>query len=100
MVTKRSIQHSDVVGGGGAIEMELSRHLRGISKTIQDKTQMIMQAYAKSLEVIPRQIAHNAGLDATDIVNELRYNHAQGILSLSFSFLSLSKVWNEMIRRE
>ena len=76
MVIKRSIQHSSVVGGGGAIEMELSRYLRNVSKQIKDKTQLIMGAYAKALEIIPRQLAHNAGFDATNIVNELRYQHA------------------------
>jgi T-complex protein 1 subunit eta len=28
--------------------------------------------------VIPRQVAENAGLDATDILNKLRQKHAQG----------------------
>jgi len=78
MVVKRCLQHSDVVGGGGAIEMELSRHLRNVSKQVKDKSHFIMAAYAKALEIIPRQLAHNAGLDATDIVNKLRYEHAQG----------------------
>jgi len=78
MVVKRCIQHHEVVGGGGAIEMELSRYLRDVSKQIKDKTQLIMSAYAKALEVIPRQLANNAGFDSTDIVNQLRFQHAKG----------------------
>lgn len=78
MVVKRCIQHHEVVGGGGAIEMELSRYLRDVSKQIKDKTQLIMSAYAKALETIPRQLALNAGFDSTDIVNQLRYQHAKG----------------------
>lgn len=35
-------------------------------------------AFAKALEIIPRQICNNAGLDATDILNKLRMLHAKG----------------------
>lgn len=78
MIVKRCIQHKQVVGGGGAIEMELSRYLRHYSRQVKDKTQLIMSAYAKAFEIIPRQLAENAGFDATDIVNELRFKHAKG----------------------
>jgi len=76
-IVKRARQHSQVVGGGGAIQMELSRYLREHARTIKNKTQVIVSAYARALEVIPRQLAHNAGFDATDIVNELRARHAK-----------------------
>ena len=78
MIVKRCMEHSEVVGGGGAIEMELSRFLRDASKQIHDKSQLIMSGFARALEVIPRQLAHNAGLDATDIVTHLRAEHAKG----------------------
>jgi len=35
-------------------------------------------AFAKALEVIPRQICDNAGLDSTDVLNKLRMRHANG----------------------
>lgn len=78
MIVKRCIQHNDIVGGAGAIEMELSKYLRNYSRSIKDKTQLIISSYAKALEVIPRQLSHNAGLDSTDVLNKLRYEHAQG----------------------
>ena len=37
-----------------------------------------MTAFAKALEIIPRQISDNAGLDSTDILNKLRMKHAKG----------------------
>lgn len=64
--------------GGGAIEMELSRHLRDYSRTIAGKEQLLIGAIAKALEVIPRQLCDNAGFDATNILNKLRQKHAQG----------------------
>merc|ERR1740129_418748 len=78
MIVKRCIQHNDVVGGAGAIEMELSRYLRAYARGIRDKSQLVMSAYAKALEVVPRQLNHNAGLDSTDVLNALRYEHANG----------------------
>jgi len=76
MIVKRCIQHSDVVGGAGAIEMEISKHLRAESRKIKDKSQLMIASYAKAMEVVPRQLAHNAGLDSTDVLNRLRYEHA------------------------
>eukprot|EP00808_Paulinella_micropora_P024597 g81321.t1 len=78
MVVKRANTHSAVVGGGGAVEMELSKYLRKVSRQVKSKRQLVLSAFARALEVIPRQIAANAGFDSTDIVNELRARHAAG----------------------
>lgn len=78
MIVRRAVTSKTVVGGGGAIEMELSKHLREYSRTIKDKLQLIVSAYAKALEVIPRQVSENAGFDSTDVVNQLRAAHAKG----------------------
>ncbi|KAL0188470.1 hypothetical protein M9458_015569, partial [Cirrhinus mrigala] len=70
--------NDSIVAGGGAIEMELSKYLRDYSRTIPGKQQLLIGAYAKALEVIPRQLCDNAGFDATNILNKLRAKHAQG----------------------
>ncbi|NWX28313.1 TCPH protein, partial [Notiomystis cincta] len=72
-----SVQNDSVVAGGGAIEMELSKYLRDYSRTIPGKQQLLIGAYAKALEIIPRQLCDNAGFDATNILNKLRAKHAQ-----------------------
>jgi hypothetical protein len=41
--------------------MELSRALRDYARTIPGKSQLFINAYAKALEVIPRQLCDNAG---------------------------------------
>lgn len=61
-----------VVAGGGAIELELSKYLRFHAREIKGKIQLILNSFAKALEVIPRTIADNAGLDSVDILNKLR----------------------------
>ncbi|BEJ13048.1 hypothetical protein CspHIS471_0302220 [Cutaneotrichosporon sp. HIS471] len=76
MIVKRTMQNNSVVAGGGACEMEISKYLRNYSRTIVGKQQLIIGAVAKALEVIPRQICDNAGLDATDVLNKLRMRHA------------------------
>jgi len=77
MIVRRARKHHTVVAGGGAIEMELSRYLRDYARNIQGKQQLVISAFAKALEVIPRQLASNAGFDSTDILNLLRQKHAQ-----------------------
>ncbi|KAF7310750.1 T-complex protein eta subunit [Mycena chlorophos] len=78
MVVKRAVKNGDVVAGGGAIEMDLSGHIRKHALSIPGKQQLIITAFAKALEIIPRQICDNAGLDSTDILNKLRMKHATG----------------------
>jgi len=78
MIVKRTMKHSDIVPGGGAVEMEISNHLYQHSLTIPGKGQMIVKGYAKAFEAIPRQLSQNAGFDATDILSMLRKKHAEG----------------------
>jgi T-complex protein 1 subunit eta len=77
-IVRRAMKHEYIVPGGGAIEMELSKLLRAHSRTIAGKQQLVINAFAKALEVIPRMIAQNAGFDSTDILNKLRQKHAGG----------------------
>ncbi|GFZ13059.1 TCP-1/cpn60 chaperonin family protein [Actinidia rufa] len=76
MIVRRALKNSTVVAGGGAIDMEISRYLRQHARTIAGKSQLFINAYAKALEVIPRQLCDNAGFDATDVLNKLRQKHA------------------------
>lgn len=77
MIVRRAIKANSVVAGGGAIEMELSRHLREYLRGISGKTQLVVNAFAKALEIIPRQLADNSGMDSTDVLNKLRQKHTQ-----------------------
>ncbi len=77
MIVKNCLRSMRVVAGGGATEMEVSKSLKDYSRTVDGKLQLVIGAYAKALELIPRQLADNAGFDATDILNRLRQKHAQ-----------------------
>merc|ERR1712038_1666885 len=78
MIVRRAMKNDSVVAGGGAVEMEVSKHLRDFSRTIYGKEQLLISAMAKAFEVIPRQLCDNAGFDSTNVLNKLRQKHAQG----------------------
>ncbi|KAL1971497.1 hypothetical protein VTN31DRAFT_2118 [Thermomyces dupontii] len=79
MIVKRAIRNPTIVAGGGACEMELSSYLHGFAdRNVPHKEQAVVKAFAKALEVIPRQLCDNAGFDATDILNRLRTEHVKG----------------------
>lgn len=76
MIVRRALKAEYIVPGGGAIEIEISKLLRDYSKTIGGKLQVVINAFAKALEIIPRTLADNAGLDSNDVLNKLRKKHA------------------------
>jgi len=73
-----SLKSGKVVGGAGSIEIELSHNLRKYATTLSGKEQLAVLAFADSLEIIPRTLAENAGLDTIDILTELKAKHEQG----------------------
>ncbi|GAT97352.1 t-complex protein 1 subunit eta putative [Entamoeba histolytica] len=78
MIVRRALKHKQMVTGGGAVEMEISRQLKEYAMTIEGKIQYVILGYAKAFEGIPRQLADNAGFDPTNILNLLRKKHAEG----------------------
>lgn len=77
MIVKSAMRNTKVVGGGGSIEMELSRYLREYALTIGGNQQLVINYFARALEVIPMALAQNSGLDGTKILNMLRKRHAE-----------------------
>lgn len=77
MIVRRAVKAKAVVAGGGAIEMELSRFLREYLRQISGKQQLVINGFAKALEIIPKTLAENSGMDSTDVLNKLRQKHNQ-----------------------
>jgi thermosome len=67
-----------VLTGGGSVLAALSRDLRAYAETIGGREQMAIEAFASALEIIPRTLAENAGLDPVTTIIELRKAHADG----------------------
>jgi chaperonin GroEL (HSP60 family) len=70
-------QYKGVVPGGGAVETELSRRLQEFAGSVGGREQLAVKAFAEALEVIPRTLAENAGLDPIDILVKLREKHSK-----------------------
>jgi len=75
-----AVAHEDgsVLTGGGSVLAALSRDLRAFAEGIGGREQMAIEAFAGALEVIPRTLAENAGLDPINTIIALRKAHAEG----------------------
>jgi len=60
------LEEPALLPGGGATQIALARHLRRQAERIPGREQLAIEAYADALEVIPRVLAENAGLDPLD----------------------------------
>ena len=73
-----ALKDGKVVTGAGAAEMQVAQGLRKYARTLSGREQLAVQAFADALEIIPRTLAENAGLDPIDILTNLRAAHEVG----------------------
>ena len=75
-----AVAHEDgvVLTGGGSVVAAISRDLRSYAEGIGGREQMAIEAFSGALEVIPRTLAENAGLDPVDTIIDLRKAHSEG----------------------
>ncbi|MEM3458413.1 MAG: thermosome subunit beta [Candidatus Bathyarchaeia archaeon] len=69
------IENNKIVAGGGAVEVEIAKELRDYATKVGGREQLAIEAFADAIEVIPRTLAENAGLEPIDIIVELRAAH-------------------------
>ncbi|MBT3395377.1 thermosome subunit [archaeon] len=67
-----------VVAGAGAPEVELAKKLREFANSLNGREQLAVQSFADSVEIIPRTLADNSGLDPIDVLAELKVKHDAG----------------------
>jgi thermosome len=77
-VVKVAIEDGKMVTGGGATAVELAMRLREYSATVGGREQIAIDAFASALEIIPTTLAENAGMDAIDVLIEMRKQHKNG----------------------
>ena len=80
-VISEVLKDNRVLPGGGAVEVEIGRRLLQFGMKFPTREQLSIRAFASSLEVIPKALAENAGLDLNQILTSLRAAHvdASGI---------------------
>jgi chaperonin GroEL (HSP60 family) len=77
-VVRDVIEDGWAVAGAGSPEIELHKGLKEFAGSVKGREQMAVDAFADAVEIIPRTLAENAGLDSIDILVELRAAHEKG----------------------
>jgi len=72
------IDDKKIVGGAGAVEMEVVKEINKYADEFSGKEQLVIKAFADAIEVIPTALIDNAGLDSIDVVSKLKYAHNEG----------------------
>lgn len=72
------VEDGKILAGGGAGETELSMRLSEYADTVGGREQLAIRAFAEALEIIPRSLAENAGMDPVDMCVALRSKHGDG----------------------
>jgi len=70
-----AVEVGKIVYGAGAPEIEVANRLRKFAEKFSGREQLAILAFANALEVVPRSLAENGGLDPIDILVGLRAEH-------------------------
>jgi chaperonin GroEL (HSP60 family) len=71
------IETNKIVAGGGAVEVEVAKELRNYATDVGGREQLAIESFADAIEIIPKTLAENAGLEPIDILVELRAAHGK-----------------------
>ncbi len=73
-----AVEDEKLVAGAGSPEIELALRLRDYASTLKGREQLSVAKFAEALEIIPKTLAENAGLDPINMLVELRSQHEKG----------------------
>ena len=71
-VVAATVEDDQVVAGGGAPEIAMAKKLKDYAESISGREQLAVNAFAEALEIVPKTLAENAGLDSIDSLVDLR----------------------------
>jgi thermosome len=71
------IENNKIVSGGGATEAEIAKELRKYATKVGGREQLAIEAFADTVEIVPKTLAENAGLEPIDIIVALRSAHEE-----------------------
>ena len=96
-VVKVALEDEKIVAGGGSPEIELALRLREYSAKFSGREQLAISKFADAIEVIPRALAENAGLDPIDKIAEMRSQHEKGIKTAGLNVFTgkVVDMWEE-----
>lgn len=73
-----------MVPGAGAVEMELAQRVSRYGQTIPGLEQYAIKKFAEAFEIVPRTMAENAGVKATELISNLYAAHNNGEKNIGF----------------
>ena len=77
-VVKVALEDGKMTAGGGAAATSVSMALRDYAPSVGGREQMAIEAFANAIEIVPKTLAENAGLDPIDMMIEMRRTHKKG----------------------
>ncbi|MBP1662201.1 MAG: thermosome [Thermoplasmatales archaeon] len=77
-VVKVALEDGKMTPGGGAAATEIAMALREYATTVGGREQMAIEAFANAVEIVPKTLAENAGLDPINMMIEVRTAHKKG----------------------
>ena len=77
-VVKVALEDGKMTAGGGAAATAIAMALRDYAPSVGGREQMAIEAFANAIEVIPKTLSENAGLDPIDMMLEIRNAHKKG----------------------
>jgi thermosome len=72
------LEDGKMTAGGGAAATAISMVLRDYAPSVGGREQMAIEAFANAIEIIPKTLSENAGLDPIDMMLEVRSAHKKG----------------------
>ncbi|MFX0170757.1 MAG: thermosome subunit beta [Candidatus Hodarchaeota archaeon] len=84
-VVRDVLEDGWAVAGAGSPEIELHKGLKDFAGTVKGREQLAVDAFASAVEIVPRTLAENAGLDPIDILVELRAAHDKGNVNIGIN---------------
>ncbi|MFB6360706.1 MAG: thermosome subunit alpha [Halobacteriales archaeon] len=73
-----TIRSGEVVPGAGVVEVGIAAAVRDAAASVSGRKQLAVEAFADAIEVIPRTLAENAGMDQIDALVDLRAENDSG----------------------
>ncbi len=98
-VVKIALEDKKLLAGGGSPEIEIALRLREYSATLSGREQLAVNKFAEAIEIIPRSLAENAGLDPIDKLVDMRSQHEKGIKTAGLNVFTgkVVDMWKEGI---
>ena len=77
-VVTAALTAGGVVPGAGSTEIAVADYIREQSAGVEGRKQLAVEAFADAIDVLPRTLAANTGMDPIDALVDLRAEHDSG----------------------